>query len=123
MREGSMVGVRHATPGGDEPHDLRSRKLVSVIIPVFNEENNVRHAYAEVCQVFNEMNRYDLEIIFTDNHSVDRTQEILAEMASVDPRVKLVRFPHNFGFQNSVLTCYRLAKREAAFQLDCELQD
>jgi dolichol-phosphate mannosyltransferase len=102
---------------------LRSRKLVSVIIPVFNEENNVRHAYAEVCKVFNEMNRYDLEIIFTDNHSVDRTQEILAEMARVDPRVKVVRFARNFGFQNSVLTGYRLAKGEAAFQLDCDLQD
>src|SRR5262249_53957339 len=123
MKEGSMVGVRHAMPAGDESHGLRGRKLISVIIPVFNEENNVRHAYAEVRRVFDEMKRYDLEIIYTDNHSVDQTREILTEIARADPRVKVVRFARNFGFQNSVLTGYRLAKGEAAFQLDCDLQD
>src|SRR5438552_7882232 len=105
------------------PPPSRECKLVSVIIPVFNEENNVRRAYAEVCRVFDEMRRYDLEILFTDNHSVDRTPEILAEIAHTDLRVKVVRFARNFGFQNSVLTGYRLATGDAAFQLDCDLQD
>jgi glycosyltransferase involved in cell wall biosynthesis len=111
---------------GEEFHSytpLRDRKLISVIIPVFNEENNIRRAYAEVCRVFSEMGRYDLEIVFTDNHSVDRTHEILAEIARSDSCVKVVRFARDFGFQNSVLTGYRLAKGDAAFQLDCDLQD
>jgi polyisoprenyl-phosphate glycosyltransferase len=102
---------------------LRERKLISVVIPVFNEENNITRAYAEVCRVFDEMGRYDLEIIFTDNHSVDRTAKILADIARVDPRVKVARFVRNFGFQNSVLTGYRLARGDAAFQLDCDLED
>jgi polyisoprenyl-phosphate glycosyltransferase len=102
---------------------LRERKLISVVIPVFNEENNIARAYAEVCRVFDEMGRYDLEIIFTDNHSVDRTAKILADIARVDPRVKVARFVRNFGFQNSVLTGYRLARGDAAFQLDCDLED
>ena len=102
---------------------LRERKLISVVIPVFNEENNIARAYAEVCRVFEEMGRYDLEIIFTDNHSVDRTAKILADIARADPRVKVARFVRNFGFQNSVLTGYRLAKGDAAFQLDCDLED
>jgi len=100
-----------------------ARKLISVIIPVFNEENNVRRAYSEVCRVFNEMGHYDLEILFTDNHSTDRTLEILTEIASTDHRIKVVRFARNFGFQNSVLTGYRLVSGAAAFQLDCDLQD
>jgi glycosyltransferase involved in cell wall biosynthesis len=102
---------------------VRERKLISVIVPVLNEQNNIARAYAEVCRVFEEIGRYDLEIIFTDNHSADRTPEILADIARVDPRVKVVRFARNFGFQNSVLTGYRLARGDAAFQLDCDLQD
>jgi glycosyltransferase involved in cell wall biosynthesis len=102
---------------------LRERKLISVVIPVFNEENNIARAYGEVCRVFDEMGRYDLEIIFTDNHSVDRTAKILADIARADPRVKVARFVRNFGFQNSVLTGYRLARGDAAFQLDCDLED
>jgi dolichol-phosphate mannosyltransferase len=102
---------------------LPGRKLITVVIPVFNEENNIRRAYSAVCQVFDEMGRYDLEILFTDNHSLDRTPQILAEIASTDKRVKVVRFARNFGFQNSVLTGYRLASGDAAFQLDCDLQD
>jgi dolichol-phosphate mannosyltransferase len=102
---------------------VAARKLITVIIPVFNEENNIRRAYSEVCRIFDEMARYDLEILFADNHSVDRTPEILAEIASTDKRIKVVRFARNFGFQNSVLTGYRLASGDAAFQLDCDLQD
>lgn len=110
-----------AKPAGVAP--VAARKLITVIIPVFNEENNIRRAYSEVCRIFDEMARYDLEIIFTDNHSIDRTPEILAEIAGADKRVKVVRFARNFGFQNSVLTGYRLASGNAAFQLDCDLQD
>jgi polyisoprenyl-phosphate glycosyltransferase len=102
---------------------VRERKLISVIVPVLNEENNIARAYAEICRVFDAMQGYDLEIIFTDNHSVDRTPKILADIARADPRVKVVRFVRNFGFQNSVLTGYRLARGDAAFQLDCDLQD
>src|SRR6266540_157505 len=62
---------------------VRERKLISVIVPVLNEQNNIARAYAEVCRVFEEIGRYDLEIIFTDNHSIDRTPEILADIARV----------------------------------------
>jgi dolichol-phosphate mannosyltransferase len=102
---------------------LTTRKLITVVVPVFNEENNVRRAYAEVCRVFDEMGKYDLELLFTDNHSTDSTPEIISQIADTDRRVKLVRFSRNFGFQNSVLTGYRLASGDAAFQLDCDLQD
>jgi dolichol-phosphate mannosyltransferase len=99
------------------------RKLISVIIPVFNEENNIDRAYQEVCRIFDAMARYDLEIIFTDNHSIDRTPAVLEALANKDARVKVIRFARNFGFQKSVLTGYRMAAGDAAFQLDCDLQD
>lgn len=101
-----------------------SRRLISVVIPVFNEHGNVWTAYAAVAQLFDRISdRYDFEIIFTDNHSSDDTFSEISKIAADDPRVRAVRFARNFGFQRSVLTGYRLARGAAAIQLDCDLQD
>ncbi|MCJ9729395.1 glycosyltransferase family 2 protein [Bradyrhizobium sp. PRIMUS42] len=100
------------------------RKLISILIPVFNEEGNIRRAYEAVRDVFEQMkDRYTFEIIFTDNHSTDASIAIISELAATDPRVRAVRFARNFGFQRSVLTAYRLASGDAAIQIDCDLQD
>jgi glycosyltransferase involved in cell wall biosynthesis len=100
------------------------RPLISVVIPVFNEEANVVAAYDAVVAVFATLSdRYDFEIIFTDNHSSDGTFERISEIARSDQRVRGVRFARNFGFQRSVLTGYRLARGDAAIQVDCDLQD
>lgn len=101
-----------------------SRKLISILIPVFNEENNVRNAHEAVIGQMEQMaHKYDYEIVFTDNHSTDRTYEELRKIAMEDPKVKVVRFSHNYGFNRSLLTAYRLASGDAAIQLDCDLQD
>ena len=98
--------------------------LISVVIPVYNEEANVASAHAAVTNVFAaHAPRYDFEIVFTDNHSSDSTFERIVEIAKSDSRVRAVRFARNFGFQRSVMTGYRLARGDAAIQLDCDLQD
>jgi dolichol-phosphate mannosyltransferase len=100
------------------------RKLISVLMPVYNEENNIVAAYEAVRDVFEVLSeRYVLEIIFADNHSTDNSFALISHLAERDPRVRAVRFARNFGFQRSVLTCYRLASGDAAIQLDCDLQD
>ena len=100
------------------------RKLISILIPVYNEEGNIRRAYEAVRDTFEPLkDRYGFEIIFTDNHSTDGSIGIMSELAKADPRVRAVRFARNFGFQKSVLTAYRLASGDAAIQLDCDLQD
>lgn len=100
-----------------------ARTKITVLIPVYNEERNVRSAYNAVVKVFEELPAYELEILFTDNHSIDATPVELEKLAAEDTRVKVVRFARNFGFQRSVLTGYRLATGRAAIQLDCDLQD
>jgi dolichol-phosphate mannosyltransferase len=102
----------------------RERKLISVLIPVYNEEGNIRRAYEAVRGTFEPLkDRYEFEIIFADNHSTDGSIGIITELAGTDQRVRAVRFARNFGFQKSVLTAYRLASGDAAIQLDCDLQD
>lgn len=105
--------------------DQKDKPLISVVIPVFNEEGNINRAYEAVKHVFENqlLNKYDFEIIFTDNHSVDNTYQELQTLAMRDSRVRIARFTRNFGFNKSLLTGYRLAQGHAAIQLDCDLQD
>lgn len=99
-------------------------RRISIVIPVFNEEHNVRLAYDEIVRVLDEVkDRYELELIFTDNHSTDGTFRELTKLAGEDKRVKVIRFNRNYGFHRSLLTAYRHATGDAAMQIDCDLQD
>jgi glycosyltransferase involved in cell wall biosynthesis len=100
------------------------RKLISLCVPVLNEAENIQPFYDRVSAVIGGLSdHYDFEFLFTDNHSSDRTFEILIELAQHDRRVRAIRFSRNFGFQRSILTNYRHARGLAAIQLDCDLQD
>lgn len=100
------------------------KPLVSICVPVFNEEANIRPLYARVGAVMASLDaRYEFELLFTDNHSTDQTFEVIAEVAASDPRVRVLRFSRNFGFQKSIATNYRHARGAAAMQLDADLQD
>ena len=98
------------------------RRRISLVMPVYNEAGNIERAYAEILNVFAAL-PYEVEFVFTDNHSQDDTFAILARLAAADPRIKVLRFNRNYGFQRSLLTAYRHASGDAAVQIDCDLQD
>jgi glycosyltransferase involved in cell wall biosynthesis len=99
-------------------------KLLSILVPVYNEEANVEPLYEAVNRTLERIaDRYRWEFIFTDNCSSDGTFERLEQLAAGDTRVRIFRFTKNFGFQRSILTGYRLARGDAAVQIDCDLQD
>ena len=100
------------------------RPLISIVVPVFNEQDNVNRLHVEVTKVMATLaDRYDYEILFTDNCSTDRTFELIAELALVDRRIRALRFSRNFGFQRSVLTGLLNARGDAVIEIDCDLQD
>jgi len=102
----------------------KRKTLISVVVPVYNEEGNVQRFYDAVSAALGPLSsRYDFEFIFTDNHSEDLTFELLKELARKDSRIRAYRFSRNFGFQRSILGGYRLARGAAAIQIDCDLQD
>jgi dolichol-phosphate mannosyltransferase len=106
-------------PGGDE-----KRPLISLVVPVYNEEDNIELLYNAVVAVIGPLSEiYRFEFVFTDNHSTDRTPELLTALAQRDGRVRAFRFSRNFGYQRSILTAYLLSEGSAAIQLDCDLQD
>lgn len=97
--------------------------LVSILVPVFNEEGNVARAYEAVRNVFGTLADYEFELIFTDNHSTDATFALLRDLAARDPRVRVIRFARNYGYQRSLLVGYQRARGACAVQIDCDLQD
>jgi len=100
------------------------KPLVSLVVPVLNEELNIMPFYADVRRVIDPLAKeYEFELLFTDNHSTDTTPELLRELARADPRVLAYRFSRNFGYQRSILTAYLKCRGDAAIQLDCDLQD
>jgi len=102
----------------------QGRQLLSIVVPVYNEEENVRSLYLAVLAALAPLaGRYDLEFVYTDNHSTDGTFGELAKLAHEDHRVRAFRFSRNFGFQRSIHMGYRLARGAAAIQIDCDLQD
>ena len=116
------VTARKAAAAADV--DAAPLPTISVIIPVLNERENIERAYHAICDVFSRVqDRFALEIIFTDNHSGDRSFDIITRLGAQDRRVRGVRFTRNFGFHRSVLTGLRLASGDAAVQIDCDLQD
>lgn len=100
------------------------KPLISIVVPVYNEEVNILPFHETVSAELAALsNRYDFEYVFTDNHSTDRTFQILRELASRDSRVRAYRFSKNFGYQRSIMTGYSRAQGDAAIQLDVDLQD
>lgn len=103
---------------------MPGRPLISICVPVLNEESNLHALYETACRDLAPLaGRYDLEFIFTDNHSNDRTFAILHEMARHDSRIRVFRFARNVGFQKSILTGYLQSRGDAVVQIDCDLQD
>ncbi len=102
---------------------MKKRQKISILVPAYNEEANVRRAHEAIVDMFRSLPEYDREIIFTDNHSTDRTFEILTEIASEDPSVRVIRFSRNIGYQRSLLVAYKAATGDCSVQIDCDLQD
>ena len=100
-----------------------TQTLVSILVPAFNEEGNVQRCYDSIVRVFQKLPGYRYEIIVTDNHSEDRTFDLLSDIARRDPALKVIRFSRNYGYQRSLLYAYQSANGACSIQLDCDLQD
>ncbi|MBJ7347588.1 MAG: glycosyltransferase family 2 protein [Thermoleophilaceae bacterium] len=103
----------------------RSQKpLISVAIPVFNEEANVDAVLARLTGLSAKMQDVcDFEFIFSDNCSTDATWSKIENLAKTDGRVKAIRFSKNVGVQRSIFANFLHAQGDAIVQIDADLQD
>ncbi len=96
---------------------------VSVVVPVFYEEQVINECYSRLINIFKNLYNYDYEIIFVDDGSGDNTLKILEEIASNDSHVKLISFSRNFGHQCAVTAGIRYVTGDAVVIMDADLQD
>ena len=71
-------------------------KLLSIVVPVYNEEDNIDHFYEAVCDVMRTLS-YDWELIFVDDGSADRSWEILERLEQADDHVQPIQLSRNMG--------------------------
>ena len=106
---------------GDET--LTERKITcSVVIPAFNEEAVLPETYKRLSTVMESI-KEPYELIFVNDGSKDRTAEILRDICSRDPNVKLVDFSRNFGHQPASTAGMDYSTGEAVVLIDADLQD
>jgi dolichol-phosphate mannosyltransferase len=96
--------------------------LVSIVIPAYNEEDNVESTYRRLHAVFDELD-FEWELIFSVDPSTDRTEEIILDLGRQDPRVKMLRFSRRFGQPMATLAGLEAASGDATVVIDCDLQD
>ena len=96
------------------------KKLVSVVIPVFNESGNLLPMQHQLQGIFNDAYRY--EVIFVDDGSTDDTMEQLRRMSATDNRVFYISFSRNFGHQYALKAGLDQATGDCVITLDGDLQ-
>ena len=102
----------------------KEKKLISVISPCFNEEENLKEHFKRISSVLSSLkNKYNYEVIYSDNHSEDNSFEILRKLTREYSYVKVIRMARNAGAENSVLTALTHAKGDATIIIQSDLQD
>lgn len=99
------------------------RKLLSVIVSCFNEEQSIPLFYKEINNVSKKMKFIDFEFIFINDGSKDKTLDILKKYAKKDSRVKYISFSRNFGKEAAMYAGLKHSKGDLVTLMDADLQD
>ncbi len=96
-------------------------QLISIVVPVYNEQENVRYFYQEVRKYMDPL-EYLYELIFVDDGSTDDTPRIIEQITQQDVRVSAVILARNFGHQIALTCGLDYAKGDAVITMDGDMQ-
>lgn len=103
---------------------MNNRRVITIVIPTFNEVDNIKMDYERVKAVFDEkLKKYDWQILFVDNFSIDGTRTIISALCEQDKRVQAIFNGKNYGYTRSSFYGLISAKGDAAVLLYADLQD
>ena len=98
-------------------------KRISLVIPMYFEEKVVDECYNKVSKVLKNLKNYEYEIIFINDGSKDKTQELLEKISNKDKNAKIISFSRNFGHQAAVTAGLKEVTGDVVVIIDADLQD
>ena len=99
-------------------------KLLSIIVPCFNEQESIPIFYNEMMKIYQTLkNDLDIEIIFVDDGSKDNTLNVLKKLNEIDERARYVSFSRNFGKESAMFAGLENSKGDYVAIMDVDLQD
>src|SRR3954465_14800057 len=99
------------------------KPLVSVVVPFYNEEENVPRVAARVAEVFQGLPPDDYECLFVNDGSADGTRQVLDELAAKDPKIRPLHLERNTGQSAAVYAGFQRARGEYLLTIDGDLQN
>ena len=99
------------------------KKLLSVVVSCYNEEEAIPIFYKEINKISKKMNELSFEFIFVDDGSKDKTLEILKKLHQKDKRVRYISFSRNFGKEAAMYAGLENSKGDYVTLMDADLQD
>lgn len=100
-----------------------SKRLISIVIPAYNEQDNVEELARRLQDIFCINIGYDFEVIIVENGSLDNTYEKLLIIHQKDPRFKIIQLARNFRMDGGVTAGLSFATGDAAVIMTADLQD
>ena len=99
-------------------------KTVTAVVPTYNEQENIPLIYQKIANIFEQYrDKYNLEILFIDNCSKDKSRELIMELAQQDLRVKAIFNTKNFGFTRSTFYGLTQATGDCAILIFADMQE
>jgi len=100
-----------------------NKKIITIVSPTYNEEENVLLFYSRVNEVIKNISNYQFEFLFIDNASTDETANILKDLAKQDKKIKVILNTRNFGHIRSPYWGIIQSQGDATIYLASDLQD
>ena len=98
-------------------------KKISIIIPMYYEEEVAEECYNRMTEVLKKIENYDYELICINDGSEDKTLQILEKIATNDKKLKIISFSRNFGHQCAVTAGLKYVTGDCAVIIDADMQD
>lgn len=123
QREQQQGGRREPQQGGGQREPQQGGSVeVSVIIPLYNEEDSLKELHQQLKAAMGRMGvRY--ELIFVDDGSTDRSFQVLRDLKRIDQRIRIIRFRRNYGKSAALAVGFDKAAGNSVVTLDADLQD
>ena len=110
-------------PTGDTHPRMNNRRLLSIVVPIFNEIKVIDAFYERTKKVMESVDSMSHELIFVDDGSTDGSYQKLVDLANLDTNVRIIKLSRNFGHQIAITAGIDHAKGDAVVVIDADLQD